>query len=302
MVSRVQRMEIHIQKGDQKHGPFSEAQIRSGVEAGEFAPDDLAWSTGKASWQPLSALISLDVNQPPPICHPSTENQPVAHTGNGTEIPVAAGSRPLTPDAPFVQTSTETVLYEDPPYLFRPTFDFGKRGKAPLHTIVTDRRLKLDNNSYALDTVTSVKLEFQLERDDDSAWKQCKLFRRLAWAGVLFCIIALYSGDYLISIGGLAYVIGFAYLAAREKSKDEIKKRTVSTLMLSGSGKDVSIIIDVSTRYPSDDMIPKMVRAGWHADQAKDWRKQFNESRERVIAIAEAIGLAIGQKPISIPR
>ena len=60
-------MEIHIQKDGQKHGPFSEAQIRSGLDAGQFAPDDLAWSTGKASWQPLSALMNLDVNQPPPL-------------------------------------------------------------------------------------------------------------------------------------------------------------------------------------------------------------------------------------------
>lgn len=295
-------MEIHIQKDGQKHGPFSEAQIRSGVDEGQFAPDDLAWSTGKASWQPLSALINLDVSQPPPICHPPRQNQPDAHTGNCTEIPVAAEPRPSTPDAPLVQTTTEKVLYKDPPHLFRMTFDFGKRGKAPVHTAVTNRRLKLDNNSYALDGVTSVKLEFQLERDDSFTWKQYKLFRRLVWAGILFCIIALYSRDYLISVGGLAYITVFAYLAARSKSKDEIEKRVVSTLILSGSGNDVPIIIDVSTRYPSDDMIPKMVRAGWHADQAKDWRKQFNESRARVIAIAEAVGLAIGQKSVSISR
>ena len=60
-------MNIYVQKDGQKHGPFSETHIRRGIDAGEFNADDPAWTQGKASWQPLSALIGLDVTQPPPI-------------------------------------------------------------------------------------------------------------------------------------------------------------------------------------------------------------------------------------------
>ena len=62
-------MDIYVQKDGQKRGPFSEAQIRTGIDRDVFKPDDPAWTTGKVSWQPLSALINLDVNQPPPLDH-----------------------------------------------------------------------------------------------------------------------------------------------------------------------------------------------------------------------------------------
>ena len=60
-------MDIYVQKNGQQQGPFPETKIREGIDAGEFKPDDLAWTVGKASWQPLSALINLEVDQPPPI-------------------------------------------------------------------------------------------------------------------------------------------------------------------------------------------------------------------------------------------
>ena len=71
-------MDIYVQKDGQQLGPFSEVKIRAGIDAGEFAPDDHAWTSGKASWQPISALISLDVNRPPPFSE-STNDTAVEH-------------------------------------------------------------------------------------------------------------------------------------------------------------------------------------------------------------------------------
>ena len=60
-------MDIYVQKDGQQHGPYPESKIRRGIDAGEFDPADLAWTVGKASWQPLSVLINLDTTNPPPF-------------------------------------------------------------------------------------------------------------------------------------------------------------------------------------------------------------------------------------------
>jgi hypothetical protein len=101
-------MDIYVQKDGQRLGAFPESRIRHGIDAGEFAPDDLAWTPGKASWQPLSALINLDVNQPPPILDPTAE---IATAHNAVEPPDF--------DVPRINTQTQgnskllTVAIED---------------------------------------------------------------------------------------------------------------------------------------------------------------------------------------------
>ena len=62
-------MDIYVQKDGQRQGPYSEAQIRTGIDRGDLKPNDAAWMTGEASWQALSALINLDVNKTPPLDH-----------------------------------------------------------------------------------------------------------------------------------------------------------------------------------------------------------------------------------------
>lgn len=51
-------MDIYVQKNDQQLGPFDEACVRSGLESGEFAPSDLAWSRGQNQWKPLQELLT----------------------------------------------------------------------------------------------------------------------------------------------------------------------------------------------------------------------------------------------------
>jgi hypothetical protein len=45
---------IHVNRGTTGLGVFSEQEIREGLSAGRFAPTDIGWREGMATWQPLS--------------------------------------------------------------------------------------------------------------------------------------------------------------------------------------------------------------------------------------------------------
>jgi len=45
---------IHVSRGTTSLGVFSEQEVREGLGAGRFAPTDIGWREGMASWQPLS--------------------------------------------------------------------------------------------------------------------------------------------------------------------------------------------------------------------------------------------------------
>jgi hypothetical protein len=45
---------IHVNRGTTSLGVFSEQEVREGLSAGRFAPTDIAWREGMATWQPLS--------------------------------------------------------------------------------------------------------------------------------------------------------------------------------------------------------------------------------------------------------
>ena len=45
---------IHVNRGNTSLGVFSEQEVREGLSAGRFAPTDIGWREGMASWQPLS--------------------------------------------------------------------------------------------------------------------------------------------------------------------------------------------------------------------------------------------------------
>jgi hypothetical protein len=45
---------IHVNRGTASLGVFSEQEVREGLSAGRFAPTDIGWRVGMASWQPLS--------------------------------------------------------------------------------------------------------------------------------------------------------------------------------------------------------------------------------------------------------
>ena len=45
---------IHVNRGTTSLGVFSEQEVREGLSAGRFAPTDIGWREGMATWQPLS--------------------------------------------------------------------------------------------------------------------------------------------------------------------------------------------------------------------------------------------------------
>ncbi len=59
---------IHVNRGTTTLGVFSDQEVREGLSAGRFAPTDIGWREGMATWQPLSqfpacpARNSSDVN------------------------------------------------------------------------------------------------------------------------------------------------------------------------------------------------------------------------------------------------
>src|ERR1700745_3487868 len=50
---------IHVNRGATSLGVFSEEEVREGLRTGRFAPTDIGWSEGMASWQPLSQFPEL---------------------------------------------------------------------------------------------------------------------------------------------------------------------------------------------------------------------------------------------------
>ena len=45
---------IHVNRGTTSLGVFSEEEVREGLSSGRFAPNEIGWREGMASWQPLS--------------------------------------------------------------------------------------------------------------------------------------------------------------------------------------------------------------------------------------------------------
>src|SRR5256885_11854818 len=45
---------IHVNRGTTTLGVFSDQEVREGLSAGRFAPTDIGWREGMATWQPLS--------------------------------------------------------------------------------------------------------------------------------------------------------------------------------------------------------------------------------------------------------
>jgi hypothetical protein len=50
---------IHVNRGATSLGVFSEEEVREGLGSGRFAPTDIGWREGMATWQPLSQFPEL---------------------------------------------------------------------------------------------------------------------------------------------------------------------------------------------------------------------------------------------------
>jgi hypothetical protein len=50
-------MAIYILQGEERKGPFTEEELKSFVDQGVFAREDLAWQEGWEEWRPLGSLL-----------------------------------------------------------------------------------------------------------------------------------------------------------------------------------------------------------------------------------------------------
>ena len=80
---------IHVNRGATSLGAFSEEDVREGLRAGRFAPTDLGWREGMATWQPLSQFAEFGAATP--------AVPPPSAAGTSTISPAAAGSTSETP-------------------------------------------------------------------------------------------------------------------------------------------------------------------------------------------------------------
>ena len=83
-------MEVWIGRDGERHGPYSESDVRDWLRTGKVSPDDLGWYQGMTDWKPLSALFpeeppALDrVYSPPKVplqTAPSAERSLEDHAG-----------------------------------------------------------------------------------------------------------------------------------------------------------------------------------------------------------------------------
>lgn len=51
-------MNIYVAKNQQKHGPYTPAEVSARMASGQFAETDLAWHEGMADWLPLARLVA----------------------------------------------------------------------------------------------------------------------------------------------------------------------------------------------------------------------------------------------------
>jgi hypothetical protein len=72
---------IHVNRGAASLGAFSEEEVREGLRTGRFAPTDIGWREGMATWQPLSQFPELAAaapGAPPPQTGAISVSEPAA--------------------------------------------------------------------------------------------------------------------------------------------------------------------------------------------------------------------------------
>ena len=77
---------IHVSRGATSLGAFSEEDVREGLRAGRFAPTDLGWREGMASWQPLSQFAEFGTAAPAMPPPPAAVTSTISPAGAGSTL------------------------------------------------------------------------------------------------------------------------------------------------------------------------------------------------------------------------
>ncbi len=90
---------FHVDMGGQSQGPFTVAQIQSGVANGQVKPESLVWAAGMAGWVAASTVSALQaLFQAPPPLPPTPPATPPA--AGPPPTPPAADTPPAPPAPP----------------------------------------------------------------------------------------------------------------------------------------------------------------------------------------------------------
>jgi hypothetical protein len=87
---------IHVNRGAQSLGAFSEEDVREGLRTGRFMSSDLGWREGMASWLPLSQFPELTggAAAAPPSPAPVASTSPPSAVGSAPETPALRSGLP----------------------------------------------------------------------------------------------------------------------------------------------------------------------------------------------------------------
>ena len=66
-------MQVHIDRGGQRFGPYSVEQINSHLADGTILPTDLGWTDGMTDWVPVTDVPGVAAATPPPPPPPAVE-------------------------------------------------------------------------------------------------------------------------------------------------------------------------------------------------------------------------------------
>src|SRR4051794_19238976 len=69
-------MEIYLLRDEKEVGPYEAEDVRSWLQQGHVAANELAWTEGLAEWQPLEQLLGLGADGAPERAYVPPEPEP----------------------------------------------------------------------------------------------------------------------------------------------------------------------------------------------------------------------------------
>jgi len=73
--------QIHIGRGTTHLGAFTEAEVREGLQTGQFLPTDLGWITGMENWKALAEFPELTATPVTDPVYPGLDEAPLPRLG-----------------------------------------------------------------------------------------------------------------------------------------------------------------------------------------------------------------------------
>ena len=83
-------MEVWIGRDGERHGPYTEVEVRQWLRSGQVSASDLGWYEGMADWQPLSSLFPEEIQREPEAAPPAPTTSSVPPLPQAGAIPVEA--------------------------------------------------------------------------------------------------------------------------------------------------------------------------------------------------------------------